>query len=63
MRSKLLGLLALVLSGVVFGVPFLFIVLTAGKTRAEASRLEFSWPTQLRFVANFVEVVQRATTC
>ena len=58
MRAKLLGLLAIVLSGVVFGVPFLFIVLTAGKTRAEASRLEFSWPAQLRFAENFAEGVR-----
>lgn len=58
MRSRLLGLLAVVVSGVVFLVPFAFIVLTAGKTRAEASRLEFSWPAQLRFAENFLEVVR-----
>jgi raffinose/stachyose/melibiose transport system permease protein len=29
----------------------------AGKTRQEASELSFSWPSQLRFVENFKEVI------
>ena len=33
--------------GVVFLVPFAFIVLTAVKNRQEAALLDFSWPTQL----------------
>jgi raffinose/stachyose/melibiose transport system permease protein len=48
---------ALVLFGVVFVVPFAFVVLTAVKGRREASLLEFSWPTDWRIVDNFVAVV------
>jgi raffinose/stachyose/melibiose transport system permease protein len=48
---------ALVLFGVVFVVPFTFVVLTAVKSRREASLLEFSWPTDWHIVDNFVAVV------
>ncbi|HEY3009239.1 MAG TPA: carbohydrate ABC transporter permease [Micromonosporaceae bacterium] len=53
-----LSVIAIVVSFVVFVVPFLFMVVNALKTRQEASRLEFSWPAQLQFVQNFQEVVQ-----
>ncbi|WP_369053127.1 carbohydrate ABC transporter permease [Kineococcus terrestris] len=52
------GALAIVVTGVVFIVPFVFILLTAMKTRAEANRLEFSWPTEMAVVQNFVEVLE-----
>ncbi len=52
------GLIAIALSVVVFLVPFAFIFVTAGKTQGEASRLEFTWPTQLAFVENFFTVIQ-----
>lgn len=52
------GTLGLVLTGVVFLVPFAFIVLTALKTREEANLLAFSWPSEIAFVENLVEVVQ-----
>lgn len=59
MRWGRLGLsgTAAVLLGVVFLVPFAFVVLAAGKTRQEASLLQLSWPTEWRIVQNFVEVV------
>lgn len=57
-RNLVLSLVAILLSGVVFLVPFAFIVLTAVKSRQEASRLDFSWPAQFHFVQNFVDVVQ-----
>jgi raffinose/stachyose/melibiose transport system permease protein len=50
------GALAVLLAGIVFVVPFAFILVTAFKTRQEANLLEFSWPTQLSFVENLVEV-------
>lgn len=53
-----LGLLAVLASIVVFVVPFAFIVLQAVKDRQEAARLDFSWPSQLQFVQNFVEVLE-----
>lgn len=52
------GTLGLVLTAVVFLVPFGFIVLTSLKTRQEANLLQLSWPTQIAFVENFIEVIQ-----
>ena len=37
---------------VVFVVPFLFILLTAAKNRAEASRLEFTLPANWQLLDN-----------
>ncbi|WP_082104282.1 MULTISPECIES: carbohydrate ABC transporter permease [Demequina] len=56
--SRLGGLAGIIVTAVVFLVPFAFIFVTASKTRAEASLLEFSWPTEWAFVENLVEVVQ-----
>ncbi|WP_062298707.1 carbohydrate ABC transporter permease [Demequina maris] len=52
------GLLGIVVTAVIFIVPFIFIFLTASKTRVEAASLEFSWPTEWAFVENLVEVIQ-----
>lgn len=52
------GLIAVCISTVVFIIPFIFILLTASKTAAEASQLEFSWPDEWAFIANLVEVFQ-----
>jgi len=57
-RNYLLSTLAILLSAVVFLVPFGFIVLTALKSRQDAADLKFSWPQQLQFAQNFVEVVR-----
>lgn len=51
------GAIAIIVSIILFIVPFVFLVLTALKTRQEAAALEFSWPEQLAFVENFQEVV------
>jgi raffinose/stachyose/melibiose transport system permease protein len=56
--NYLLSALAIVVALVVFVIPFVFILLTAFKTRAEAVKLQFSWPHQFRFVQNFIDVVQ-----
>ncbi|MDN4482590.1 carbohydrate ABC transporter permease [Demequina lignilytica] len=52
------GLLGIVVTTVVFIVPFAFIFLTASKSGQEASLLQFSWPTEWHFVENLVEVIQ-----
>ena len=52
------GVVAIAVSSVVFLVPFAFVVLTAVKPRAEANRLEFSWPTEWSPVSNFLEVLR-----
>jgi raffinose/stachyose/melibiose transport system permease protein len=57
-RNYLLSFLAIVLSAVVFLVPFAFILLTAVKDRQQASLLDFSWPHQFLFVQNFLDVVR-----
>jgi raffinose/stachyose/melibiose transport system permease protein len=57
-RNYLLSTVAVLVSIVVFVVPFAFIVLTAVMDRQQASELTFSWPHQFRFVQNFVDVVK-----
>lgn len=57
-KGVVLGVVAIVLSAIVFLVPFAFIVLTAGKTQQEASRLEFSWPTEWVFFENLKAVIE-----
>lgn len=57
-KNYLLSMVAILVSIVVFVVPFAFIVLTAVKDRQQASLLDFSWPHQFQFVQNFVAVVE-----
>jgi raffinose/stachyose/melibiose transport system permease protein len=52
------GIVAIVVALVLFIVPFLFIIFTAGKSQAEASALEFSWPTEWVFFDNIATVLQ-----
>lgn len=56
-RNYWLSAVGIVVSFVLFVVPFLFMVVNAGKTRQDASRLAFSWPAQFQFVQNFQEVI------
>ena len=57
-RSYLLSAVAIVLSVIVFVVPFAFILLTAVKDRQQASLLDFGWPRHFQLVQNFIDVVQ-----
>jgi raffinose/stachyose/melibiose transport system permease protein len=57
-RQYLLGFAALFVTFVVFVVPFIFVILTAVKSKAEAARLAFSWPTEWHLLENLVEVVR-----
>jgi raffinose/stachyose/melibiose transport system permease protein len=57
-RKWILSTVAILVSIVVFVIPFAFIVLTAVKDRTQSADLSFSWPHQFRFVQNFVEVVK-----
>jgi raffinose/stachyose/melibiose transport system permease protein len=57
-KNYALSAVAIVLSILVFLVPFAFILLTAMKTSQQASLLDFSWPDQFRFVQNFADVVR-----
>ncbi|MRX44646.1 carbohydrate ABC transporter permease [Agromyces kandeliae] len=52
------GSVAILVAIVIFIVPFTFIVFTAGKTQAEASFLEFTWPTEWVLFENIATVLQ-----
>jgi raffinose/stachyose/melibiose transport system permease protein len=52
------GSIAILVAVMVFIVPFAFIVFTAGKTQAEASFLEFSWPSEWALFDNIVTVLE-----
>lgn len=47
----------LVVIGIVFVIPFIFIFLTAAKTRQEAALFKFSWPSQFLLFENLREVM------
>lgn len=53
-----LGLVAVLVSLVVFVVPFAFIVLTAAMDAQQASELRFAWPENFQFVQNMIDVIQ-----
>jgi raffinose/stachyose/melibiose transport system permease protein len=56
-RAWWLDAVALLVAGVVFVVPFAFILLTAAKDRADASGLEFSLPKVWQLLPNFADVI------
>jgi len=55
--SSWLDAVALVVFSIVFVVPFVFILLTAAKTRQEADLFQFSWPSQFQLLENLREVM------
>jgi len=57
-KSLVGGIIAILVTGVVFIVPFAFIVVTAMKTRQDSALLEFSWPTQIALWENVATVIQ-----
>ena len=57
-RAWIVGIIAILVSVVVFLVPFVFVILQASKTPADASSLAFSWPTHWQFFANLRAVLQ-----
>lgn len=48
---------ALIVAGIVFVVPFVFILLTASKTRAEAALFQFTWPSKFQLIENIRDVL------
>jgi raffinose/stachyose/melibiose transport system permease protein len=55
--STIGGIAALLISFVVFVIPFAFIVLMAFKDRRQANLLDFSWPTGFHLWDNLVTVI------
>jgi raffinose/stachyose/melibiose transport system permease protein len=48
---------ALIIISIVFVVPFVFILLTAAKPRAEAALFKFSWPSKFQLIENLRDVM------
>lgn len=57
-RSLALSVVAIVATGVVFIVPFLFILMNAVKSPEEARLLNFSWPSDFVVVDNLKQVLE-----
>jgi raffinose/stachyose/melibiose transport system permease protein len=57
-RNYVLSAVSILVSIVVFIVPFAFIVLTAVKDQQQASLLDFSWPEHFRVVDNLMDVIE-----
>jgi raffinose/stachyose/melibiose transport system permease protein len=57
MANTCVDIVALVLVGIIFVVPFVFIFLTAAKTSAEAGLFQFSWPSQFQLLENVRDVL------
>ena len=53
-----IGIIAALLSSVIFLGPFAFVVLQSLKTTPGAASLDFSWPTEFAFFENVVAVFQ-----
>lgn len=52
-----LDAVSLIVIMIVFIVPFVFILLTAAKTRQEAALFQFSWPTKFQLFENLRDVM------
>ncbi len=48
---------SLIVIGIIFIVPFIFILLTAAKSRPEAALFQFSWPSEFQLFENLREVM------
>ena len=57
LRRHWLNAVAILVSTVVFLVPFAFIILTSVKNKQEAALLDFTWPTSFHLWDNVVEVI------
>ncbi len=56
-KSAWVDAVALIIIGIVFVVPFVFIVLTAAKTRQEAALFGFTWPSHFQLLQNLRDVL------
>ena len=56
-KSVLVDATIFVTIGIIFVVPFIFIILTASKTRQEAARFQFSLPSEFQLLENIQEVM------
>ncbi|MBK8050994.1 MAG: carbohydrate ABC transporter permease [Anaerolineales bacterium] len=56
-KRSWVDVVAFIVLGIVFIVPFIFILLTASKTRQEAAMFEFSWPSEFQLLENIGTVL------
>ncbi|KZM48486.1 carbohydrate ABC transporter permease [Labrenzia sp. OB1] len=56
-RRHWLSVVAILVSFVVFVIPFIFIVLTAMKDKRQSALLDFSWPEKFQLWENIVDVI------
>ncbi len=56
-KSIWLDVALLIVIGIIFVVPFVFILLTAAKPRAEAALFQFSWPSRFQLLENLRDVM------
>jgi len=57
LRNSWLDVVALIVVGILYVVPFAFILLTAAKPQAEAGLFQFTWPSQFHLFENIREVL------
>jgi len=57
LRNSWLDIIALIVVGVLYVVPFIFIFLTAAKSPVEAGLFQFTWPKQFQLFENIREVL------
>ena len=57
LRNSWLDVVALIVVGILYVVPFIFIFLTAAKPQAEAGLFQFTWPSQFQLFENIRDVL------
>jgi raffinose/stachyose/melibiose transport system permease protein len=57
-RGVISGVSGILVTSILFIVPFIFILTVAMKTRQEANLLQFSWPEEMAFFENFIAVIE-----
>lgn len=57
-RGLISGVIGILVTAVLFIVPFVFILTVAMKTRQEANLLKFSWPEDMAFLENLIAVLE-----
>jgi len=57
-RGLISGVIGILVTSLLFIVPFVFILTVAMKTRQEANLLQFSWPEDMAFFENLIAVLE-----
>lgn len=58
LRSFISGVVGIIVTALLFIVPFMFILIQAIKSPQDAATLDFSWPEEIFVVQNILEVVE-----